>query len=305
MEPHVTAQLAIAASDSIGESPVWDPVGKRLLWIDHAKGIIHEARREAAGSWQETRRWELRRHLAAAIPRVNGGFVVVGSTEVFFLDESGQLTPFVALDIDPKRFRLNDAKCDAQGRLWAGALSTDFSPHAALYRIDADGLVTAVLDGLALANGLDWSPDGSRFYFIDTLAASIDAFDFDSVEGTIHNRRPIVRIEHGVGAANGLTADDEGCLWVALTGGGEVRRYSPDGRLLQRVRTSTPGATSCAFGGVDYRELFITSRSGRMPEIALKIGVPPLAMESTGAEAGALFICRPGGRGRPAHAFMG
>lgn len=305
MEHHLTAQLAIAASDSIGESPVWDPAGKRLLWIDHSKGIIHEARPEGIGSWQETRRWELHRYVSAAIPRARGGLLIVGGTEVFVLSDRGDLTSFVTLDMDPERFLLNDAKCDAQGRLWVGSFSTDFSPTAALYRIDPDGIVTAIVDGLAMANGLDWSPDGSHFYFIDTLAATIDAFDFDSAKGTIHNRRPIVRIERGVGGANGLTADDEGCLWVALTGGGEVRRYSPDGNLLQRVAIATPGATSCAFGGVDYRELFITSRSGRMPDIALKIGVPPQAMESTGTEAGALFVCRPGARGRPAHAFMG
>lgn len=305
MEAHVTAQLAIAASDSIGESPVWDAVGKRLLWIDHVRGIIHEARPKAIDGWQATRRWELRRHLAAAIPRAKGGLVAVGAAEVFFVDERGDLTSFVSVDIDPKRFRLNDAKCDAQGRLWAGALSTEFRPDAALYRIDPDGTVTVALDGLALANGLDWSPDGSRFYLIDTLATTIDAFDFDADKGTIHNRRPIVRIDHGCGAANGLTVDDEGCLWVALTGGSEVRRYSPDGNLLQQVAISVPGATSCAFGGVDYGELFITSRSGRMPDIALKIGVPPEAMESTGADAGALFVSRPGARGRPAHAFMG
>jgi sugar lactone lactonase YvrE len=305
MEPCVTAQLAIAAGDSVGESPIWDPVGKRLIWIDHIKGIIHEARTEPQGGWEETRRWELHHHIGAAIPRARGGFVVVGSTEVFFLDERGDRTSFVALDIDPKRLLLNDAKCDARGRLWVGSFSTDFTPTAALYRIDPDGTVTAVLEGLALSNGLDWSPDGSLFYFTDSLTTTVDAFDFDSEKGTIHHRRPVVRIERGAGGPNGLTTDDEGCLWVALTGGGEVRRYDRDGILLQRAVISVPGATSCAFGGADYRELFITSRSGRMPDIALKIGVPPQAMESTGVEAGALFVCRPGTRGRPVHAFMG
>ncbi len=305
MERHVAAQLAISAGDFIGESPVWDGMGNRLLWIDHVKGTIHEAKPEGAGGWRETGRWELHRHLGAVIPRAKGGLVVASGTEVLFLDEKGDLTPFVSLDIDPNRFRLNDAKCDAQGRLWIGAFSMEFRPEAALYRIDPDGTVTTALDGLTLTNGLDWSPDGSRFYLIDTFAASIDAFDFDAIEGTLRDRRTIVTIERGAGGANGLTTDDEGCLWVALTGGGEVRRYSEEGVLLQRVAISIPGATSCAFGGLDCRELFITSRSGRLPDFAASIGVPPQAMESTGPEAGSLFVCRPGARGRPPHAFIG
>lgn len=301
----MTAQLAIASSDFIGESPAWDCLGKRLLWIDHIRGIIHEAKPAKSGGWQETRRWELRRHVAAAIPRASGGLVVASRTELFFLDDNGSLTPFVSLDIDPRRFLLNDAKCDAQGRLWIGAFSTEFLPNAALYRVDPDGTVTTALRGLALTNGLDWSPDGSRFYLIDTLTTTIDVFDVDVIQGTIHNRQSIARLERGCGGANGLTVDDEGCLWVALTGGGEVRRYSPEGVLLQRVAISIPGATSCAFGGTDCTELFITSRSGRLPDIALAIGVSPQSMESTGPEAGALFVCRPGARGRPAHAFIG
>jgi sugar lactone lactonase YvrE len=305
METQMTARLAIAASDSIGESPTWDRVGNRLLWIDQVRGVIHEARPGKSGCWQETRRWELHRHVAAAVPRASGGLVVASRTEVFFLDERGDLTPFVSLDIDPRHFLLNDAKCDARGRLWIGTFSTEFRPDAALYRIDPDGTVTAVLGGLALTNGLDWSPDGTRFYLVDTLTMSIDAFDCDTVKGTIHNRQSIARLERGCGGANGLTVDDEGCLWVALTGGGEVRRYSPFGALLQRVSISIPGATSCAFGGIDCKELFITSRSGRLPDVALTIGVPSQAMESTGPEAGALFVCRPGARGKPAHAFIG
>jgi sugar lactone lactonase YvrE len=298
------AELAIACADAIGEAPVWDAAGDRLLWVDHALGVIHEAKARGA-LWRETRRWSLQRHLAAALPRAHGGLLVAGGLQVFTLDEVGNPTPFAAIDADPSQMRTNEAKCDAQGRLWVGTLSLKFRPGAALYRIEPDGVVTAVLQNVALANGFDWSPDGSKFYFIDTLTASIDVFDFDAAAGTITNRRSIVKIEWGAGGANGMTVDREGCLWVALTGGGEVRRYTPEGGLLERVTISIPGATSCAFGGPECTDLFITSRSGRMPEIALTIGVPAEKMESTGPEAGALFVCRPGVRGNPAHPFAG
>jgi sugar lactone lactonase YvrE len=102
-----------------------------------------------------------------------------------------------------------------------------------------------------------------------------------------------------------MAVDREGCLWVAATGAGEVQRYSPDGALLARIEISTPGATSCAFAGFDGADLCITSRSGRMPEVARKLGLTTEMMENNGPEAGALFICRPGVTGMPAHPFSG
>jgi sugar lactone lactonase YvrE len=295
-----SAELAIACGDGIGEAPVWDEAQQRLLWVDHFVGIIHEARYDAQRVLRETRRWDLAHHIAAALPCARGGLIIAGRREVFRFDTTGGATPIAAIDEDPL-IRINEAKCDARGRLWVGTLSTEFESRAALYRITPDGTVTRMLEGVRLANGFDWSPDGATFYFIDTLSSAVDAFDFDAGPGTIANRRPLIRIEWGAGAPNGMTVDREGCLWIALTGGGEVRRYAPNGVLLERITLPVPGATSCAFGGVDCSDLFITTRSGRMPDIALTIGVRPEMMEATGPAAGALYVCRPGVRGTPAH----
>jgi sugar lactone lactonase YvrE len=275
------------------------------VWVDHALGVIHEAIYAEERRLIEVRRLDIGHHVAAAIPRAAGGLIVAGGLAVSRLDEAGNDSPFAKIDEDPRLIRINEAKCDSQGRLWVGTLSWEFKPRAALYRIAFDGSVSRVLDGVSLANGFDWSPDGARFYFIDTLAASIDVFDFDVATGSIGNRRSVVQIERGAGGANGMTVDREGCLWVALTGGGEVRRYTNSGELLQRVTLPIPGPTSCAFAGPDCADLIITSRSGRMPEIALTIGVRPEMMEGKGPEAGALYLCRPGVQGNPAHTFQG
>lgn len=299
------ARMAVPAADAIGEAPVWDEAGQRLLWVDHLKGVIHEAKGNPTQGWHERRRWPLNRPVAAAIPRTAGGLIVASGTEILTLTDEGNLHPFARLDVDPRVIRINEAKCDAEGHLWVGTLSLQFRPDAALYRITPDGKVTCALEHVSLANGLDWSPDHSTFYFIDSLKMSVDEFDFDVARGWLGNRRPRVAIDAGAGAPNGLTVDCEGSLWVALTGGAEVRRYSPRGELLARVGIAVPGATSCAFGGSDCTDLFITSRSGRMPEIALSLGVRPEMMESSDPEAGALFICQPQAQGKPAHRFAG
>ena len=299
------ARLAIPAGDAIGEAPVWDEAGQRLLWVDHLKGVIHEATGNSGRGWHERRRWSLNRPVAAAIPRIAGGLIVASGREILILTEEGTVRPFASLDVNPSVIRINEAKCDADGHLWVGTLSLEFRPDATLYRITPEGSVTRVLEGVSLANGFDWSPDHSTFYFIDSLRMSVDEFDFDVARGSLSDRRLRIAIEAGAGAPNGLTVDREGSLWVALTGGAEVRRFSARGELTDRVGISVPGATSCAFGGADCTDLFITSRSGRMPEIALSLGVRPEMMESSDPEAGALFVCQPPAQGKPAHRFAG
>jgi len=300
------ATLAVDARDKNGEGPAWDANATRLLWSDNAMGIIHEGKTDGAGAWHESRRWNLDRPIGAAIPRVKGGLIVVGSTDIFVLDEAGKTSAFASLDADPNLVTLNDAKCDSRGRLWAGTYATDLSTaRGALYRIDPDATVTAMLTSVTISNGLDWSPDDSTFYYIDSLKRSVDAFDFDSSSGTISNRRTLLTVD--VGGPDGMAVDREGHLWVAVYGLGEVRRYTPDGTLLGCIEISTPAVTSCAFGGLDGGDLLITSvveiPDAVLPIIGLGKEVAEKAAKAPGA--GGLFVCRPGVTGLPATPFAG
>lgn len=299
------ATLALDTRDRVGEAPVWDAAGQRLLWCDLETGIVHAATPDNSGGWCESRRWDLQRPIAAAIPRTRDGFVVAGGVEIFALNEAGRILPFARLDADPNLVRFNDAKCDPQGRLWAGTLATDFTPRAALYRIDPDGAVSTMLEGLSIANGMDWSPDGSVFYLTESLSRCVEAFDFDAARGALARRRTFVQIAYAEGGPNGLTVDREGCLWLAVTGSGHVRRYSPEGKELMRVAIGTPGATSCAFGGNDGAYFFVTSLGTRMPDVARTLGLTEEMMSNDGPQSGGLFVCQPGATGRAATAFAG
>jgi sugar lactone lactonase YvrE len=309
MNTRINAKLAINSRDIIGEGPAWDGAGNRFLWTDNAVGAVHEARVDGRGEWRESRRWTLDRLTGAAIPRAKGGLLVVAGTEVLAISETGEVSTLTRIDADPKVVRLNDAKCDPQGRLWVGTMAHDFTPDmCALYRIDPDGSVTTMLEGVGLSNGLDWSPDGGTFYYIDSVTAAVDAFDFEGTRGTISRRRQIVRIPASDGGLDGMTVDREGCLWLPIFGPGEVRRYRPDGTLLMRVDLSAPAVTSCAFGGADGGELLMTSASLRIPDPVLKIIGWSVEMADNAANApgaGGVFTCRPGATGKPATPFAG
>ena len=152
-----------------------------------------------------------------------------------------------------------------------------------------------MLTGLTVSNGLGWSPDRRTMYHIDSTTYRIDAFDYDVTSGAVSNRRPHVEIPRSWGLPDGMTVDEEGFLWVAFWGGSAVRRLAPDGRVDATVRFPVTQVTSCAFGGPDLSELFVTTARSGLTDAALS-GQPL---------AGGLFRVRPGVRGLPSHPFAG
>jgi sugar lactone lactonase YvrE len=323
------ATLAVDSYDIIGEGPAWDETQQRVLWCDNSAGVVHEAKTKGHDAappkaWQETRQWTLNRPIAAVVPSNIGalsrtartGLIVASGVEILTLSDAGDIRRFARLNADPTTVKLNDAKCDSRGRLWAGTRDTDFgvggraitAGRAALYRIDPDGAVHTMLTGVTLGNGMDWSPGGSVFYFIDTYRRSVDAFDFDIDRGQISARRNVVTLCGDDGLPDGMAVDADGNLWVAIPGTGQVRCYSPEGVLLARVKVPTPTVTSCAFGGADGTELFITSARVQLPKAAqsgLKQGFSLEPGDSRDLGVGALYVCQPGVTGAPAHPFAG
>jgi sugar lactone lactonase YvrE len=308
MTEKMSAELVIDTRNSIGEGPAWDAAKDRLLWTDIPAGVIYSSSSTNGNLWPITQTWRFDRSVSIVVPSASGDLVAAVGTDVLAIQEDGTTTVLAHLAFDPAVVRINDGKCDPQGRLWLGTLSLDgrSGAGAALYRLDADGTLNTMIEDVALSNGLGWSPDGRKFYYIDTPTLGIDVFDFHPDEGTITDRKRLVTFVKGEGRPDGLTVDNDGCLWVALYMGAQVRRYSPTGRLLATVAISAPQATSCCFGGRDGQDLFITSAAVLLPEWRL-LGAGftrefgERAAEAPGA--GGVFACRPGIGGPPAVPF--
>ncbi|HEY6927606.1 MAG TPA: SMP-30/gluconolactonase/LRE family protein [Steroidobacteraceae bacterium] len=298
------AQLAIDAHDVLGEGPVWDEAARRFLWTDNATGTVHAARFQQDRGWFEERQWCLHRPLGHVVPCRHGGLVVASGTEILRLDEdTGQLTTWARLPADPQQVVCNEIKCDRSGRLWVGTRAHNLSsPQGALYRIDAHGEVVTVLEGVTIANGMEWSPDDKTFYFIDSYTLAVDAFNFNLERGTLSQRHRVVSFAKGTGAPDGMTVDRQGNLWIAVAGTGEVQRYTPAGERLEGIRTSAPLVTSCALGGYDGRDFWITSAAITLPPEALTV-MGFSVQESQGwvaaPGAGGVFCCRVGTGGLP------
>jgi len=289
----------------LGESPAYDAAGKRLVWADMFGHRIRELRRSGDG-WQPGRSWDIGELAAAVVPRARGGLVVLTRAEVIGLADDSQRELLASLR-EGQDARFNDAKCDPHGSLVAGWMTEKLDRPGEILRIDPEGGVEKLVTGVQLASGMDWSPDGSTFYLVDSATLTIDAFDY-SAGGMLDGRRTLATLDRGGGAPNGVSVDDEGCLWVAITYGGEVRRYGPDGKLLEVLETPAKRVTSCAFGGPDGADLFVTSGSFKVPShVPNRVGLDAGLVDAANQEpdAGALFVCQPGVTGPAAVPFAG
>ncbi|MCA2218888.1 SMP-30/gluconolactonase/LRE family protein [Wangella sp. NEAU-J3] len=235
-----------------GEGPVWYPGWGGLRFVDMLAGDVITL--GADGSVERRRVGAV----AASIRPRRGGGAVIGVARGFAMeDPDGTVTALPELWTDPG-LRMNEGGCDPDGRFYCGSMAYDQSAGAAsLYRLDPDGSVKVVLDHVTVSNGLEWSPDGSRAYYNDTATLSVSVFDYDSAEG-LSNRRTFAELPDG-GRPDGLTVDAEGGVWTAVSNGGAVYRYSPDGGLEERLSVPASKVTACTFGGEHLDQLFITT----------------------------------------------
>lgn len=278
---------------NLAEGPVWSSRDNRLYWIDILAPAVY--RFDPKTGTNDA--CPLPRLVGAIVERKAGGLaaLTIDGLEALDFDER-RLTPLVDPEADMPENRFNDGKCDAAGRLWAGTMGLDATRKSgAIYRVDAD-LSWRRMDGpFTVANGMDWSPDGRMFYFTDSSAGTIFAYDFDAASGTISNRRAFARIDPADGRPDGLTIDADGCIWSALWDGWAVRRFDPAGKMMSDLRMPVPRPTSVAFGGQDFRTLFITSARIRLPARIL----------ADAPFSGGIFAADVGVAGWPAGQFSG
>jgi sugar lactone lactonase YvrE len=284
--------VAVAAGAELGERPVWDDAADGLVWVDILAGRLLR-HRPGAGDASLAR---VDGTLGAAGLRAGGGYILAAGDRFRLVDVRGRedAAP-IAVPGVPEGARFNDGACDPVGRFWAGTVAA--ASDGALYRLGTDGDVETVLEGVGESNGIGWSPDARTCYFVDSAESvrRIRAFEFDPEAGTLGASTDLATFHAAEGVPDGLTVDAEGGVWVAMWGGGTVRRFAPVGRTLEVLPLPVSQPTCPGFGGSALDQLFVTSAWEGMDDASR--AAEPLA--------GHVFVTSPGVRGLPAARYAG
>lgn len=286
------ADLVLDTKSELGEGAIWNYKTGELIWVN-IKGEILNFYHPKTESNREMFTGQM---IGTVVPAESGKVMVALQNGIYSYDpDSGAKKLIVDPEADKPDNRFNDGKCDPAGRFWAGTMSLVGAKNAgALYRLDKDSTIYKMIDGVGTSNGIVWSADKTKMYYIDTPTRKVMGYDYDNETGDISNPKVAVEIPDGIGYPDGMTIDRKDNLWVALWGGSAVACFNPEnGELLRKIEVPAKNVTSCAFGGDDLETLYITT-----------------ARESTSDEdlerfpnAGGVFKVRPGVKGVKAFFF--
>lgn len=272
----------------LGEGPHWSAAHGLLRFVDINAGIVHELDPTTG----DHREFDVASLVSLVLPVGESGDWLCGTRgDLVVLGADGRVGERHVIEADRPLNRINDGKADPAGRLWCGTMSLRWEPgQASLYCVGEDGLRT-VLGDVTLSNGLGWDTDRARMYYVDSATQRVDVLRYDVATGAIEDRRPFAPIDPVDGLPDGLTLDADGCVWLALFGGGVLRRYDPDGALMAEITLPVRHPTSVAFGGDDLDTLFVTTSRHKLSE----------AERAASPSAGGLLVVDPGDvRGRAA-----
>jgi sugar lactone lactonase YvrE len=279
MEPEMIADYACET----GENPLWHPGEQRVYWTDIPTGRLF--RYDPA----------TRKHEQFYSGEVVGGFTIQADGALLLFMErgavkmwrDGRLATVIEELPEERDSRFNDVFADPVGRVFCGTMASE-NRLGCLYRLDTDGRIVKLLEGIGCSNGMGLTPDGKCLYYTDSGKREIYLFDYDRATGGITNRRLWVRVPEaeGEGVPDGMTVDAEGYVWSARWDGSCLVRYAPDGTEERRVRFPAKKVSSVIFGGPEYTDIYVTTAGGDQKE-------------TDGEHAGALFRVNVGIRGVP------
>lgn len=245
----------------LGEGLHWDAT-RGCLWLVDIEGQRLIRWVPGAARWDE---WDTPQRLGWVLPRLRGDELVLGFAQGMaraLIDGNSLEWSWIRRPYESQPWmRLNDAKMDSYGTIWAGSMNQrdETSADGCLLRLRTDGNLTCIDSGYAVPNGPAIRADGRLMLHTDSARRVIYAFDLNVSDGSVSNKREWRRFGPDEGSPDGMCFDRDGCVWVAHWGAGCVCRYGTDGRLLRRVPMPATLVTNVCFCGPGLARLVVTT----------------------------------------------
>lgn len=272
----------------LGEGPLWHAASGQFYFVDIHGCAIHAW----SPTTQERRSWRTPERIGWLIGRRDGDGFMAGLQSGFaqlWLEPALRMQALGSPHGGQPEVRLNDAKADKFGRIWAGSMNNQDCSRAdgQLVRLDPSGQISVVERELHICNGPAIAADGTWLLHTDSFLATI--WRYRITEDGVLSEKQVWRKFNPPeeGTPDGMTMDRDGNVWVAFWGGSCIRQFDPSGQMLRKIELPAPQITSMAFGGEQLDLLLVTSaRNGMTP-----------SQLADNPESGSAFVLRPGVRG--------
>jgi len=263
-----TANILIRTKAELGEGPLWVSNLGVLFWVDINKGELHQYIVES----KDDSVIYSGEKISCVVTSKNGNLIISDTNSILELDiKNNKQTLLSEIKFKSNRLRFNDGKVDPYGNLWLGTMHMDIVlKKGLLYKINPDGQMSTMIEGVTISNGISWSNDKKTMYYIDTYERSVYAFDFNS-NSQISNKRTLISFSDEYGYPDGMSIDINDNIWVAMWGGHSVFCIdTKSAKVIDMINLPVPNVSSCTFGGKDMKTLFITTAREGLDESELK-----------------------------------
>ena len=240
-----------------GEGPLWDEITQKLYWVDILRGHYYKA--DVTTFILE--KYAIGQPLGVLALREKGGLIMGVRDGFGFFDETN--SKFELIQPSPEEqneeVRFNDGTVDPYGRFVAGTMEWNGEKEIGkLFQINSDHQIRELDDHYFIPNGMGWNDEMNTFFVIDTMKHAMFAYDYDIQTGNVSNKR--IHIEFRKDEfPDGMTIDSEGGFWIAIWGGSKIVRFDKSGNRIEEIPLPVLHPTSCCFGGLDMKTLYITT----------------------------------------------
>eukprot|EP00118_Oscarella_pearsei_P003120 m.13037 g.13037 ORF g.13037 m.13037 type:complete len:305 (+) comp24454_c0_seq3:308-1222(+) len=276
------ASISVASKEApaiLAEAPHWDADNGRLMWVDIPGKALHflssDGEKETCHTFDET--------VSSVVTCADGKdlLLTVGTSFVLYNPDTKESKKVATVSDDPG-IRINDGKCDPEGRMWAGTMADpkvlgvmpkcNVEGAGSLYCLDK-GKTSEKVQNITTSNGLAWTKDKQHMFYIDSWPKKLYVYDYDAATSGITNCR--VAIDYSkdlsLGFPDGICIDENDKLWIAGYEGSKLIYWDPlVGKKLQEVTFPVTKITSSCWGGPDYRDLYVTTSRDHLSEEELK-----------------------------------
>ncbi|MCB9453702.1 MAG: SMP-30/gluconolactonase/LRE family protein [Anaerolineaceae bacterium] len=273
-----TPELIANYACHTGENPLWNPLDKRVYWLDIPAGTIFRYN-PATGAHEVFYRGDV---MGGFTLQTDGSLLLFGVGGAVRRLHQGKVTTLIESLPGEAGNRFNDVMADPAGRVLCGTMFYGEGGHPGnLYLLEKDGTIRTLRENIQLSNGMGFSPDLKSLYHTDTFAGTITRFEYDVASGDIANPQVLVRLAFDRGLPDGLAVDAEGFVWSAMWDGARLVRYDPNGKIEREITFPVKKVSSLTFGGDDFSDMYVTTAGGD-------------DLNKNGELAGALFRLRLG-----------